>query len=115
MNDIKICDSDIVILPNGFPRIVSGFDAVIQQIETLASIPKGSFAYDRELGLFKSEPAFDSDNIISTLESRINEALINEEVYVTVDGLRTQDNIYYAAITVSDGIRSKETEVKIYG
>lgn len=115
MNDIKICDSDIVIRPNGFPHIVSGFDVVIQQIETLATIPKGSFAYDRELGLFKSEPDFDSDNIISTLESRINEALINEEVYVTVDGLRTQDNVYYAAITVSDGIRSKETEVRIYG
>ena len=115
MNDIKIRDNDIVINSNGFPSVVSGFDAVIQQIELLASIPKGSFAYDRELGLFKSMPDFDSDNIISTLESRINEALINEEVYVTVDGLRTQDNVYYAAITVTDGIRSKETEVKIYG
>lgn len=115
MNDIKIRNNDIVINSNGFPGVVSGFDAVIQQIELLAAIPKGSFAYDRELGLFKYEPDFNSDNIISTLESRINEALINENVYVNVNGLKTENNVYYAAITVTDGIRSKETEVKIYG
>ncbi|MBR2109309.1 MAG: hypothetical protein IJ932_05115 [Ruminococcus sp.] len=115
MNDIKIRDNDIVINSNGFPSFVSEFDTVIQQIEILSSIPKGSFAYDRELGLFTDEPDFDSDNILSTLESRINEALINEKVYVKVNELRTEDDLYYAAITVTDGIRSKETEVKIYG
>ncbi|MBQ7505142.1 MAG: hypothetical protein IJT79_07490 [Ruminococcus sp.] len=115
MNDVKIRDNDIVVLPNGFTEVVSGFDAVIQQIEILASIPKGSYAYDRELGLYRREPDFESDNIISTIESLINEALINEKIYVTVNGLRQQDNKYYADITVSDGIRSKETEVKIYG
>lgn len=115
MNDVKIRDNDIVINPNGFPGVVSGFDAVVQQIAIMASIPKGSFAYDRELGLFKGTPDFDSDNIDSTIESLINEALIKEEVYVAVNGIRQQDNEYYAAVTVSDGIREKETEVKIYG
>lgn len=115
MNDIRISDNDIVIYPNGFPGVVSGFDAVIQQIAIMASITKGSFAYDRELGLHKGTLDFDSDNIESTIESMINEALIKEEVYVTVNGIRQQDNKYYADITVSDGIREKETEVKING
>ena len=115
MNDIKIRDKDIVIYPNGFPGIVSGFDAVVQQIEIMAAVVKGSFAYDRELGLYKGEPDFARDNIVSTLESLINEALINEKTYVTVRALRQEGNDYFAAITVSDGIREMETEVKING
>ena len=115
MNDIKIANSDIVICPNGYPETVDGFDEIFQQIETAASFNKGSFAYDRNMGLFLSAPDFESDSIISTLESLINEALVNTGVYVTVNSLRQNGNKYYAAITVSDGFRQKETEVKIYG
>lgn len=115
MIDVRLRNYDTVVYPNGLFESVSGFDEIIQRINIAASFQKGSFAYDRELGLFKSAPDFDSDNIISTLESQINEALINTDVYVTVNGLRQDNNEYYAAITVSDGFGSKETEVKIYG
>ncbi len=115
MRDIKIKNNDIAVCPNGYPVIVEGFDEVIQRIEIAALINKGSFAYDRSLGLFAEEPDFDSDNIISTLESLINEALINTDVYVTVNSLRHNGDNYFASIKVSDGCREKETEVKVYG
>ena len=115
MNDIRIENKDIVICSNGYPETVEGFDEIFQQIEIAASFAKGSFAYDRDMGLFIDEPDFDSDNITSTLESLINEALVNAGVYVTVNSIMQNDGKYYAAITVSDGFRQKETEVKIYG
>ena len=114
MKDIKIENNDIVIYPNGYPKTVEGFDVVAQQIETAASFMKGSFAYDRNLGLFAEEPDFDSDNIVSTIESLINEVLVNTGVYVTVNSLRQSGNDYLADITVSDGFREKETEVKLW-
>lgn len=115
MNDIRIENNDIVIGPNGYPEIVSGFDEIIQRIIIAASFRKGSFAYDRSLGLFMSEPDFERDNTVSTVESLINEALINTKAYVTVNSISQNNDEYYAAITVSDGFREKETEVKIYG
>ena len=115
MSDIKVENGDIVIRPNGLPKTVSGFDEIIQQIEIAASFVKGSFAYDRSLGLFEAKLDFNSDNIISTLESLINEALVNSGVYVEVNSLKRNNDEYYAAITVSDGFREKETEVKING
>ena len=115
MRDIRIRNNDIVVCPNGYPVNVEGFDEIIQRIEIAASFVKGSFAYDRSLGLYTDEPDFDSDNIISTLESLINEALINTDVYVTVNSLRHNGDNYFASIKVSDGCREKETEVKIYG
>ncbi|MBR1731219.1 MAG: hypothetical protein IJ725_02155 [Ruminococcus sp.] len=115
MNDVRIKNGDIVVYPNGFCENVSGFDEVIQRIEVAASFPKGSFAYDRNLGLFRSAPDFESDNILSTLESFINEALIDTEVYVKVSSTREENGEYYALITVTDGIRGKETEVRVNG
>lgn len=115
MSDIKIENKDISVLPNGYTKTISGFDYVVQQIEIAASVRKGGFAYDRNLGLFEEAPDFESGNIISTLESLINEALISSDVYVTVKGLRKENDSYYAEISISDGFREKETEVKIYG
>lgn len=115
MNDIKIENNDIVVYPNGFPKNISGFDAVLQQIEIAASFQKGNFAYDRKLGLSGEELDFDSDNIESTIESLINETLINTGVYVTVNALTENEDTHYADITISDGIREKEAEVRING
>ena len=115
MNDIKLMNKDIVIHPNGYPAVVTGFDEVIQQIELAASFAKGSFAYDRRLGLFRDVPDFDSDNIVSTVESMINETLVNTDVYVRINSIRQSEGCYYAAFTVTDGYREKEAEVKIYG
>lgn len=115
MTDIKIENADIAVYPNGYPKSVSGFDVIIQLIEIVSSIQKGSFAYDRSLGLFNNTPDFESENIISTLESLINEALMCANVYVKVKSVREDSGVYYASISVSDGFREKETEVKIYG
>ncbi len=115
MTDIKIENGDIAVYPNGYPKTVSGFDEIIQLIEIVSSVQKGSFAYDRSLGLFKTTPDFESENIISTLESLINEALVCSDIYVTVKSLREDNGVYHASISVSDGFREKETEVKIYG
>lgn len=115
MNDIKIENNDIVIRKNGYPKTVSGMDEIIQLISIAASVRKGSFAYDRNLGLFSSVPDFESENILSTLESLVNESLICSDVYVNVMSVRQDDGGYYATVVVSDGFREKQAEVKIYG
>lgn len=115
MNDIKISNKDIVIAPNGFPETVSGIDEIIQRIAIAAAFKKGSFAYDRNMGLFSDTLNYDSDNILSTIESYINEALVDTGVYVTVNSVRLENGEHYVAVTISDGFRDTETEVRING
>ena len=115
MKDIKIYNGDIVIAPNSFPEIVSGIDEIIQRIGIAASFKKGCFAYDRNMGLFSDTPDFNSDNILSTIESLMNETLVGTGVYVCVNGVSCENGEYSAAITISDGFRKTETEVRING
>ena len=112
--DIMIVNRDISVLPNGYPETVEGFDEIFQRVIIGLSFLKGEFAYDRNLGILRENMDFESENAMSTIESCINEALVNTDVYVSVNSITVDEGQVTLALTASDGHREKTTEVSVW-
>jgi hypothetical protein len=95
---------------------LTGFDELIQQIKIAVGIKKGTFPYDRDLGMESYGGSFTDEKAIKTIEALINESLVNlGGVFVTVNKLSKKKGSYYATITVNNGYTTQDTEVMING
>ncbi len=116
MTDIKIENGDIVLNPNSSAVTVSGISGAVQQAQLAVKIPRTSFIYDRSMGAF--EPGFNTseDGAEGKIEARINECIINSDVYVKVLylALNGSDEVLLG-LEVSDGKESVFTEVVLNG
>ena len=109
MTDVMIADNDIAMYPNGEAVLIDGTDAAVQQIKIALKVPRGAFAYDRELGIPSVSLTGDPDKA----EELLNEALVNTPVYVRINSAAEQGNGVVLGLTVSDGFGSEQREVNI--
>ena len=113
--DIKIDNKDIALKDNGMPVVIVGIEQVLQQLQIASNVEKGSFIYDRELGLEITEEIMESVNRDKTIETLLNELLIEvPNVTVTVKSVNVESSKKTVTVTVTDGYKSMETEVIIY-
>ena len=112
--DIKIENNDIALYKNGSPKLVSGINLAVQQVNLAFKIPFGSFIYDRRMGAF-NEMDFSEINIEKKLESFINEALIHTDICVTVNYIARNSQNTVIGLSVDTGYENTETEVMVNG
>lgn len=112
--DIKITNRDISVLANGYPETVDGFDEIFQRIAIGLSFVKGKFAYDRQLGILRENTDFENEDSASTVESCINEALVDTDVYVKVNSITVGSGQVAVSLTATDGHREETTEVSLW-
>ena len=112
--DIKILYKDIAVGNGGIPLTVEGEEELEQKINIALSAVKGSFIYDRSLGALSSGFTLDEEGRTS-LESLINEALVNCSCSVKVKRYVDLENSVKVVLDVFDGFRTFETEVYIDG
>jgi hypothetical protein len=115
MKDVKLSGVDIVINENGMPEMVEGFYQIVQQIDIGMTAPKGSFPYDRELGFFPRDKRNIAELSPSTVESMINECLINTDLYCKVLEIRSERFYNVVSLRLSDSFEDYEIEVRYYG
>ncbi|MCH5299566.1 MAG: hypothetical protein J1E96_07380 [Ruminococcus sp.] len=112
--DTKIGIGDFIVKPNGYVETVEDEQQMLQQINFAANIPKGSFIYDRSIGVFSGNIDINSKNAERTAEMLINEGLINTGVKVIVNKLEKRPGQTAAKLTADNGFKSIDTEVIIY-
>lgn len=113
--DIKVENKDIVLNDNGSPVMIEGIEQGVQQLKLACDVQKGTFVYDREMGLEVSDEIFENPNRNKTIEAMLNELLIDiPNITVSVQSLDYDSDIKKATVTVADGYNSVETEVILY-
>lgn len=108
--DIKIKDGDISVFESGVPEYVSGFEQAVQQINLALKIPRGSFVYNREIG-FLSDFDFTESGAEKKIEALLNESLIHNGFYVSVDYISVNSRGTVIGITIDNGFESFAAEV----
>ncbi len=112
--DIKIKDKDISLTPSGIPETVSGFEQAVQQIGFALTIPRGSFVYNREIGLF-SDFDFTESDAPKRIEALVNESLIHSAFYVGVDYISINSKGTVIGLIIDNGYEDFAAEVVIDG
>lgn len=115
MTDIKIQSGDTVIEDNGIPQMIEGIQLAVQQARLAAKIPKGSFVYDRGMGICTENIDYTDEKALGVLEMSLNECLVDAGVGVRVNSAETRDGKTYAEITVYGKYENLNTEVIIDG
>lgn len=114
--DIKIENKDTVLDDSFNPVTISGIQQAVQQLNIAASINKGSFIYDRSCGNEIYKQDFDDERIVKTVQTLLNESLVNvADVSVKVNNIRDDGGIKYADVTISDKYENIDTEVMLNG
>lgn len=114
--DIKIENQDIVLNPNGSGYLISGIDKAIQQIQIGATVKKGKFIIDTNLGVNIDNIDIESKDALKNIEAVIKEAIINvPNIAIKANEIIENGNKVAVNLTVNDGSKSKDIEVTIYG
>lgn len=113
--DIKIENNDIQIQPNGNTVYINGFDEIVQRVKIACTVKKGSFIYDRELGVDRGKKNM-SDMSTQQLEMLFREACINiPYTSLEVVSVDSTDDKTTATIKITCGTQSVTTEVTVNG
>lgn len=113
--DIKIENKDIKTDGNGDVVMIEGLDEIIQQIEINLSVKRGSFIYDRNMGVELTEENLLGENGEKLLCAIIYEGLINQpDIDVEVRCIEKRNEKIYAGIIVGNKIETREKEVIVY-
>ncbi len=113
--DVEIRGADTVILENGQPSLVTGALELIQQLNIGLKVTKGCFPYDRELGFFGELNRDISSLSGSTVESMINENLVNSDFYCRVRSIEKTPFYSLIHVTLSNDYNQYDAEVRYYG
>lgn len=113
--DIKVDNRDIAISDSGAPVMIDGLMQVVQQLKLCSIVDKGTFIYDRQMGLEIPTNFYGLENREKILEAMFSEMLINVPgVTVTVNSIYNSLRVKKAMVTVTDGYNTEETEVTIF-
>ena len=113
--DVKIENGGIVRDAAGKEVTVSGFDETVQRVRTVCSLRKGSFRYQRRMGVDTTALTND-ERFTKRLELRFREAIVAiPDVDVEVLSATAANDRLTARLWVTSGEHSTETEVTLYG
>lgn len=113
--DIQIKDFDTQYNICGEPVMIDGLVELVQQIQIILSLKRGSFIYDKNLGIDFSQINFENENAPKILEAMIKEGLVDEtDGDVKVNYINKINSRYFAGITVVNNYESINTEVMIF-
>lgn len=114
--DIKVEDKDIVLNTNGSPVMLSGLESAVQRLKLASRVIKGSFVYDRKMGLdVLGKSYMNQEYTNKMIEAMLSEILIDiPNITITVISLEDSLRIKKATCLVTDGFDSIETEVTIF-
>lgn len=113
--DIKIENKDILLKHSGHPVMVSSTKQVIQQVKIALGLKRGSFIYDRKMGIELDRAMLEKENAVETLQTLIRESLIDDsKADVEVQYIENREEKIYAGIVVTDGYRQEKTEVIVF-
>ena len=112
--DIKVENKDLVLKDNGLPVMIEGLELAVQQLRFASSVEKGTFVYDRELGLCIPEDIYEKENCLKTIETMLNEILIHiPGVTVFVKSINRDQEKTTVQVVLKNDYNSIETEVTI--
>ena len=112
--DIRLVDGDISLSDSGSPEMIRGLDEAVQRVRMAASVSRGSFRYDRELGADYGSLSADDPLFEKKLEMLIREACAGiADTEVTLESVDTAARA--AELRVSRGGASTITEVDLHG
>ncbi len=112
--DVRITDGDIVPNDNGDYAYISGLDEAVQRVRMVVLTDKGSFLYDRNLGVNYDAFSPNDEDAAAKLDMLVKEAAVD------IGGVETEVLSYdaqnaVAAVKVTYNGRSAVTEVNISG
>ena len=113
--DTRIENEDIVLNPDGNSDYVTDIEQAVQQVNLALKIPKESFVYDRKIGAFEESYNIYRDDIEKDIEAKVNECLLNTNVYADVEYVYRNVNVITIGLLINDGINFEHTEVIFYG
>ena len=111
--DTLIVDGDFDVDVSGYPKKIYGSDEAFQRAAIILSTEKGSFIYDRELGVDLSG-VDDSRDIPKEIQLRCREALVDQKEIsvgnVTVKG-GSYSRVYNVEVIYGENVRVMEVSV----
>lgn len=112
--DIKLENGDFSVSANGDIKTVDGVDEILQRVKICCSIKKGSFLYDKELGVDYENADISSQRGLKQLEMLLNEAVIDiSGVRVEITKAENQSDKIKLRLKISYKGNKYETEVII--
>lgn len=110
--DVKIVDGDITMQANGDLMYIDGLDEAVQRVKMVVMTDKGTFLYDRNLGVDYDAFSDEEEDPVGKLDMLIKEAVAD------IGGVETKVLSYDAAtvrIKVIYNGKAAVTEVDISG
>ncbi len=105
-------DGDFEINVQGYPKVIYGIDEVCQKAKFILSVKKGSYKYDRELGIDCTQ------DLLSVSPERVSmlckEACAKYGIDIVKAKIETQNYISKIKFTVAFDGENQECEVDFY-
>lgn len=112
--DTRIIDGDIAVKSNGDYAYISGLEEAVQQVRLIALTARGSFLYDRALGVDYDALGEDETDPVGKLDMLIREAT-SGMIGVETEALSYDVQAHIMTVKVTYYGKTAVTEVNISG
>lgn len=114
--DVRLTKNNVYRDDSGSYVYIYGLEELCQRVRIACSIPRGSFVYNRELGIDLTDLTPDRETLADRLDMRVKEACVNiPDASVRVESVTRSGSEFSAVISVSDGTQTTTTEVTYNG